>query len=394
MTDLPSPIWRPDDETESDAGGPADDQNTSGGSASGVPDQNLTPGSATGEDFAYPEGTATTSGGTISGYTEDGRNWATGNAGPGYRDQPRAPAEPIYEYPRDQGEEEEEEEEAAPGEFPWLRELLATYGIPGAFDDIVPLIASDASSAEIEWAMKKSDAFKERFPQIHMREEENERRRANGESLLTPISAADVINYESNIGEMFSLYGVPDRMGTSIQQIVVELMSDDVSIKETEQRLLAQRVFADEVLNDPALDAQVMEEFFGKGVTPYDIAEYALNPDATLNEIEQRLEAANVSNEAAQAGYRIEVEEAMALQQAGLTADQAQAGFGSLVQGSQVVDGIGNEEDPVSRAQELAALAGDVAAQAAIERAAQTRTAAFEVGGGFARDDDGFGGLR
>ncbi len=227
--------------------------------------------------------------------------------------------------------------------------------------------------------------FKERFPQIFTRE-------ANGQ---TPLSPEDVINYESGLEQMYAFYGVPDDPGQSIQQRAAELMSNDVSLNEVTQRLTAQRAFARNVLEDPDQDLAAVNSILGDyGGTLYDIANLALDPNKTLAELQQRFEAAEIANEAAQADYRLEASEAIELQRAGLTGQQATSGFGALTQQVQVVDGLNAEDDPVSRAQELAALTGDPAANAAIERARRTRTAAFENSASFGRDEDGFGGLR
>lgn len=275
-------------------------------------------------------------------------------------------------------------------DFPALRALLASYGFTGAeleevYQAAVTFITEGMSDDRIELELRQLDAVRDRFATVFDREE-------NG---LSAVSFADVINYENEVARALTFYGVPDRPGLDPQSITRELMgSRDTSVLELTTRLEAQRVFAREVLEDPDQDTQAIEALLGQGVTLFDIAEYALDPVRTLEELSRRLEAASVASEAAQRDYRLTNEEALELARQGVTNAQAEEGFGALRLDTQVIDALNNEVDPVSREQELAAVAGDVEAQAAIEAARRRRLAAFAEGGSFARDDEGFSGLR
>jgi hypothetical protein len=165
-------------------------------------------------------------------------------------------------------------------------------------------------------------------------------------------------------------------------------------LNEVTERLTAQRSFARQVLEDPNQDQEAVAALLGQGVTLYDIAEMALDPNKTLDQVQRRLEAAAVANEAGKANYRLTADEATDLARQGLTGEQARQGFTSLATQSQVVNALGAEADPVSRQQELAALTGDQTAIAAIETSRRNRVAANAESGGFATTKEGFGGLR
>lgn len=268
-----------------------------------------------------------------------------------------------------------------PAEYALLKQLLAEFGLESIYNDVAKFITSESTAPEIELALREIPAYQERFKVIFEREKQG----------LPPVSAAEVVDYERQLGQVMSFYGVPSDPGENLQETAAELLLGDVSMSEVQQRLTAQAAFGRAVLDDPNQDQEVVRAILGNGGTLFDVANFALDPNKTLEQIERRLAAAEIANEASQAQYRINAPEALELARQGVTGEQAQQQFGVLNQNRQVIDRmIGDRSDPISREQELAAVAGDVNAQAAIERARQSRIAQFSVGGGFATDDDGF----
>lgn len=80
----------------------------------------------------------------------------------------------------------------------------------------------------------------------------------------------------------------------------------------------------------------------------------------------------------------------------GISAQQAQQGFGSLVQGAQLFQSLPGmtSEGTIGRETQLAAaFGGDALAQQEIERRRRERQAAFEGGGSFAASQQGVTGL-
>ena len=266
-----------------------------------------------------------------------------------------------------------------------LQQLLAEFGLSNIQSTVQQFIASDASAAEIQLQLRDVPEYRQRFSVIFEREEAG----------LPPVSPAEVVEFERQLGQVFSMFGVPERPGENLQTTAAQLLGGDVSMAEVQERLAAQQAFGRRVLEDPNMDQEVVSELLQRGVTPIDVANFAIDPTFTLEDVERRLAAAEIANEASRAQYRVQAPEALDLARQGLTGEQARQGFGVLTQQRQVVDRLaGESEDPVTREQELAALTGDVQAQAAIERSAQRRVAAATVGGSFVTDDEGFGGLR
>ncbi len=270
-------------------------------------------------------------------------------------------------------------------EFTVLRQILSEFGLDSIYDKVRQFITAESSSAEIELAMREMPEYRQRFKVIFDRE-------AAG---LPAVSPAEVVNYEKQLQQVMSYYGVPQVPGENLQDTAAELLGGDVSMTEVQSRLTGMAAFGRAVLDDPNQDQEVVQAILGNGGTLYDVANFALDPERTLDQIERRLAAAEIANEASGANYRLNAPEALDLARQGVTGQQARQGFGVLNQNRQVVDRIvGDQGDPVSRQQELAALAGDVEAQAAIERSSQRRVAAFQVGGQYATDEEGFAGLR
>jgi hypothetical protein len=265
-----------------------------------------------------------------------------------------------------------------------VRRLLGEFGLDEMYDDIANAITDDTTDDELDLLLRDNPVYRQRFSVIFDRE-------AKG---MAPVSAAEVMSYEKYLGQLTSQYGYPINPGDSIQSLAGRLLGSDVSLNEVTERLTAQRSFARQVLEDPNQDQEAVAALLGQGFTLYDVAEMALDPSKTLDQVQRRLEAAAVANEAGKAKYRLTADEATDLARQGLTGDQAREGFTSLAVQSQVVNALGAEADPVSRQQELAALTGDQTAIAAIETSRRNRVAANAESGGFATTKEGFGGLR
>ena len=275
--------------------------------------------------------------------------------------------------------------DAQGGGYAQLRQLLIEFGLESLYDTAVDWIADDSTAAEIELALREQPEYRERFSVIFERE-------AAG---LPPVSPSEVVAYESQLSQLFSYWDVPITAGGSVQSMAGELLTGDVSLNEVQQRLAARATFSRRVLEDPDMDRAVVEEILGRGATAHDIAEFALNGDVALEDLERRLQAADVANEASGANNSVTASEAMDLARQGLTGEAARQGFGILNQSRQIVNRIvGDTADPIAREIELAALVGDVNAQAQIDAQRRNRVAVFDVGGGFAQDADGFSGLR
>lgn len=151
------------------------------------------------------------------------------------------------------------------------------------------------------------------------------------------------------------------------------------------------------VFNEPLEVRAAFHQMFGGGDSLGAATAYFLDPAASVPKIQQQLRAAEIGGAATRVGYGVlTADEASRLAQLGVSADQAQQGFGQLASESQILSPLPGEVDPgISRDVQLAAqFGGDAAAQQQILRARQAKQAVFgDAGRGWATGRAGVGGL-
>jgi hypothetical protein len=126
------------------------------------------------------------------------------------------------------------------------------------------------------------------------------------------------------------------------------------------------------------------------GVSEGDLAAYFIDPDRARPtfdryEAERQARSAAISAQAQQqAQIQLQTQEAEALARAGVTAEQAQAGFTSITESQGLFEAQMLGEEAVTREEQIGAVFGTNAeARQAIARRKARRKAAFEAGGSF-----------
>ena len=268
------------------------------------------------------------------------------------------------------------------GTWQWLRDLLRNVGLEDLFDEAKNGVTAGSSDAEVWEVLRGTNQFRTRFSAIFERE-------AAG---LPPITAGQIVEHERQLRELAAFYGFEPDPGQSWQELANQTIAGDVSVNEMQSRFAAYRDVADRIMEDPA-NTEIVDQVLSMGGTPMDLARAVVEP-GSLPAIEQRLRAASIALEANRAGRGLTTQQAMMLSQRGLTGDQAEQGFQALAANAQIVDPItGETGGGVGVDDELAALTGDANAQRRIAQATSRRRAAFQGGGQFATDDEGYAGL-
>lgn len=132
------------------------------------------------------------------------------------------------------------------------------------------------------------------------------------------------------------------------------------------------------------------------GATPGQLGMFAMDPTRTVDDLLRELEAANIGAAGLRTGYgQLAAGQLESLAARGVTAQQAQQGFGELA-GMQplfrVLPGQGGRN--ITQDTQLAAeFGGDAAAKKTIEEERQRRLATFGGGGGFGAGQKGVVGL-
>jgi hypothetical protein len=207
--------------------------------------------------------------------------------------------------------------------------------------------------------------------------------------------------------------------GTITAQDIGNAWAGDVSTNELSDRITAE--YTNAIQAAPAIQAELQNYGYTQSISPGQLASYYLNPDNTVNTLQQQFNAATVGAEGTLTGFgEIGQSQAYALQAFlsnsgtttngglnNLTAAQASNFFGqSLGNGLSSISAMANAgfeqaqlgtsangPGVVTQGQLLGAAEGNAQALAATQRAAQTRAAPGLGGGGFASDQSGVAGV-
>lgn len=201
--------------------------------------------------------------------------------------------------------------------------------------------------------------------------------------------------------------------GTISKEDIGNAWANDVSTNELSDRITTEYTNAINAM--PQIQNELQKYGFTQGVTPGQLASYYLNPDNTINQLQQQFNAAVAGGEGVLTGFgEIGQAQAQALQafltnggQNNLSTTQA-AGFFSGSPGSGLnslatmaqtgfeqaqLGTAANGPGSVSQAQLLGGGEGNAQDVLATQRAAQTRAAPSGGGGGFASDQAGVAGV-
>jgi hypothetical protein len=201
--------------------------------------------------------------------------------------------------------------------------------------------------------------------------------------------------------------------GTITAQDIGNAWAGDVSTNELSARITTEYTNAINAM--PQIQQQLQAYGYVQGITPGQLASYYLNPNNTINTLQQQFNSAVVGGEGALTGFGdIGQSKAYALQaflsnsgQNNLSPSQAAnffsgslgSGLGSLATMAQTgfeqaqLGTATNGPGFVSQDQLIAAGEGNAGALQNVQRAAQTRAAGSSGGGGLAADQSGVKGV-
>lgn len=236
-------------------------------------------------------------------------------------------------------------------------------------------LINGASEAEIMVDIENQPAFKQRFWMI-------EARRKAG---LPEFSPAQVLDYEATASEMAKAFGI-----TITQQQVGELIANDVSVAELEDRV---GIAASAVFQVPPEVRSELQRFYGIGTG--DLTEYWLDPKKKAPELQRRFAAAQIAGEAQRTGFdeQLSAAQAESLFEAGMDVQSARQAFGQLVQADELFEAVDVTEQDIGLEGQLRLITGDTDVAQEVQRRGERRAARFQEGGGFATGEEGLAGL-
>lgn len=256
--------------------------------------------------------------------------------------------------------------------------LLQRYGLESLADWAWEQIVNESTPEEIIQSLRDREEYRTRFKAIFDRE-------AAG---LSPISAEQVLQYESQARQIMRAYGLPSGFWDSTDDIQ-GFIARDWSVAEIEQAL---QVYVEATEDTPPEYRAALERMYGIGTGG--VAAYLMDPDKAAQALQRQWRAAQVGGEASRQGFGdLTVAEAEGLADAGLDRDAAAQGFGELGRSRELWGALDEGEGQVSRETLLGAVAGDQASVEEMERRARRRVAQFSGGGAFAAGQTGLGGV-
>lgn len=197
-----------------------------------------------------------------------------------------------------------------------MTSTLHGWGLDTLLADLKSLvIAGDTNSDTLSLALSQTAAYKTRFAA-------NTTREANGLPALTP---AQYISTEESYKQILQSYGLPAGFYDSSNDFE-DFIGKDISPTELDTRA---KIAHDQYINAPAATKNLWAQYgFSKG----DAIAGILDPTVATSVIQDRGNQVAIGGAAAQQGLSVTQQRAQALEQAGVTATQAQQGYGQIAQ--------------------------------------------------------------
>lgn len=256
--------------------------------------------------------------------------------------------------------------------------VLAEYGLESLADFVWQQILGGKSDAEVLQDIRNTPEFKKRFPAIEERNKKG----------LAPINPGEYVAYERQARQIMRAAGLPEQFYDT-QDDFTNYLTRDVSISELNDRVQLRRQAVFEAPRDVV--ETLMQDY---GATEGELTAFFIDPDRALPLVEKQWRAAQIGGAGKRTGFGSTREENEQISALGVTAGQAQQGFGDLVQSRELFGALDSGEDRIDRSEQIgAAFGGNAAAQRRIENRRRRRQATFEQGGSFAAGQQGVSGL-
>lgn len=263
-----------------------------------------------------------------------------------------------------------------------IQRTLAEYGLEGLEGFVNRMVFQEnvIDANVLIGEIRQTEQYKKRFAG-------NIARRNAG---LNVLSEAEYLQMENAYRQLMRQSGLPVGFYDNNDDFT-NLIANDVSIAELAERV--NQGYEAVMQADPAV-VDEMRRLYGIG--DGDLAAYFLDPERGTPNLLQQARAAQVAGQAvAQAGMQLTVEQAEELARAGVTGEQARAGFQAIEQAEELFAALpGQTGEMITEEEQVAGVFGtSAAAQQRIRRRTRERQAEFEAGGGFAAQGSQVTGL-
>lgn len=259
-----------------------------------------------------------------------------------------------------------------------IMSVLGEYGLESLSDWVWDQILEGRSDAEIMQDVRGTPEFKTRFPAI-------EQRTKAGLPALTP---GEYVAYERQARQIMRAAGLPEQFYDTAEDFTT-FLTNDMSISELNDRVqLARQAVYD--APQEVRDA-LMRDY---GMTEGGMAAVFLDEERAVPLLEKQYRASQIAGAGTRTGFATSRAQNERLADLGITADQAQQGFGLLGESRELFQSLDRGEDVIDADTQLGAVfENNSAARRRVEQRRRKRLATFEGGGSFASAQGGVVGL-
>jgi len=259
-----------------------------------------------------------------------------------------------------------------------IQGALNEYGLGGLGDRLWQQFLGGAPIEQIMLDLRKTPEYAARFPGMAGLAE-------NGRA----VSEAEYISTERSYTQVMRAAGIPSGFYDSPDDFG-RFIASDVSPAELNQRV---DTYTQAAFRAPPEVREQLASLYG--VDQGQLVAFFIDPDRALPMIVRQFEASSRSAVGARTGFgSLNVTEAERLVELGVTDQQAEQGFGALVDARELFTSLDAGEDTIDRGTQLgAAFEGNSVARRKIEERRRRRLAQNEAGGGFAGGERGLTGL-
>lgn len=256
-----------------------------------------------------------------------------------------------------------------------LKAILERFGLGGLFNELNAAVIADKTLAQntdaLFGSVRNNPIYIERF-------KGNAARIKNG---YVPLSEAQYIAQEQSYSTTLKNSGMPKGFYDTKDDFA-NLMANDISPAELSDRIENGYKM---VTNAPPEVVNQLKMMV-PDITDANLAAYFLDPSKSGTQIEQMARAANIAAQGKTAGgMQLTGVQAQSLAQAGISTQQAQAGFSQIGQQAGLYRPLQGEQDITQEDILAGTFTNEQAAQQRIARRKRGRTAGFEAGGSFAQ---------
>jgi hypothetical protein len=264
-----------------------------------------------------------------------------------------------------------------------LKAILERYQLGGLFNALNAAVIADKTLAQntdaLFGSVRNNPIYIERF-------KGNVARIKNG---YVPLSEAQYIAQEQSYSTTLKNSGMPKGFYDTKDDFA-NLMANDISPAELSNRIENGYKMVSNAPPEVVNQLKMMVP----DITDANLAAYFLDPAKSGTKIEQMARAANIAAQGKTAGgMQLTGVQAQSLAQAGITTQQAQAGFSQIGQQAGLYRPLQGEQDITQEDILAGTFTNEQAAQQRIARRKRGRTAAFESGGSFAQSQQSNIGL-